>query len=95
MNSVGPMVKRAIDVILSSMVLLILLPVMAIVLVTIRLMMGRPAFLRQVRSGIQGEALRSVQVPHDSEGVKSLRHAAPRCRAAKSVGPVCLADLPR
>ena len=51
MSGVGPIVKRAIDVIFSLMVLLILLPVMAVVVVTIRLTMGSPVFFRQHRPG--------------------------------------------
>ncbi len=51
MNDVGPIVKRAIDVIFSAMVVLIFLPVMAVVVVTIRLTMGRPVFFRQHRPG--------------------------------------------
>jgi len=51
MNGVGPTVKRAIDVIFSAMALLIFLPVMAAVVVAIRLTMGRPVFFRQHRPG--------------------------------------------
>ena len=51
MNGVGPIAKRGIDVIFSSTALLILLPVMAVVVVAIRLMMGRPVFFRQVCPG--------------------------------------------
>ncbi len=51
MNGVEPIVKRAIDVIFSAMVLLIFLPVMAVVVLTIRLRMDRPMFFRQVRPG--------------------------------------------
>ncbi len=51
MNGVGPILKRAIDVIFSAMVLLIFLPVMAVVVLTIRLRMDRPMFFRQVRPG--------------------------------------------
>ncbi len=44
-------VKRAIDVIVSAMVLLVSAPVMAALAVTIRLTMGDPVLFRQVRPG--------------------------------------------
>jgi lipopolysaccharide/colanic/teichoic acid biosynthesis glycosyltransferase len=55
MSGVGVVVKRAIDVIFSSMGLLILSPVMAVVAVTIRLTMGRPVLFRQIRPGYRAK----------------------------------------
>ena len=73
MNCVGPTVKRAIDVILSAMVLLILLPVMAVVVVTIRLTMGRPVLFRQIRPGYRAKPFtlykfRTMREAHHSDG---------------------------
>ena len=55
MSGVGLIVKRAIDVIFSTSVLLALFPVMAVVTVTIRLTMGSPVLFRQTRPGYKAK----------------------------------------
>jgi len=48
-------VKRAMDVIVSAMVLLVSAPVMALVALAIRLVMGRPVLFRQTRPGYRAK----------------------------------------
>ncbi len=77
MNGVGPIVKRAIDVIFSAMVLLILLPVMAVVVVAIRLTMGRPVLFRQIRPGYRAKPFtlykfRTMREAYNNDGTLKL-----------------------
>ena len=77
MNGVEPILKRAIDVIFSAMVLLILLPVMAVVAVTIRLTMGRPVLFRQIRPGYRAKPFtlykfRTMREAYNNDGTLKL-----------------------
>ena len=94
MSGVGPIVKRAIDVIFSLMVLLNLFPVMAVVVVTIRLMMGGPVFFRQVRPGYRAKPFTLYKFRTMREAYNDRRHAAARCRATDSLGPAPAAHEP-
>ena len=47
--------KRAVDVVVSSLVLLLSLPLLVLIATAIRLLMGAPIFFRQTRAGYQGE----------------------------------------
>jgi lipopolysaccharide/colanic/teichoic acid biosynthesis glycosyltransferase len=51
---VGRLVKRAFDVAVASLALLLLAPVVAFVAVVVRLNLGAPVLFRQVRPGIHG-----------------------------------------
>ena len=73
MNGVRPIAKRGIDVIFSLTALLILLPVMAVVVVAIRLTMGRPVFFRQLRPGYRKKPFvlykfRTMREAHNADG---------------------------
>ena len=48
-------IKRLIDLATASLVLILLAPVMALVALAIRLMMGRPVFFRQARPGYRAK----------------------------------------
>jgi lipopolysaccharide/colanic/teichoic acid biosynthesis glycosyltransferase len=47
--------KRAVDIVLSTMALVVLLPVALVVALVIRLTMGSPVIFRQVRPGLHGK----------------------------------------
>ena len=66
MSGVGPIVKRAIDVIFSLMILLILLPVMAVVAVSNPLDDGPSRVFPATPPRVQNETLRPVQVSHNA-----------------------------
>ena len=86
MNGVGLIVKRAIDVIFSAMVLLILFPVMAVVAVTIRLTMGRPVLIPTAPPRVQERSRYAVQVPHDAGGILPRRHPRPDAERLTRLG---------
>lgn len=66
-------IKRLLDVCLALAALLLFAPIMAVVAVTVLLLMGRPVFFRQIRSGYRGEPFvlikfRSMRNDRDSDG---------------------------
>jgi sugar transferase EpsL len=53
-EQLGRLVKRGIDVIIAALVLLLSSPLMALVLILVRVTMGPPALFKQVRLGYKG-----------------------------------------
>lgn len=72
--------KRALDVVLASILLLLSLPVQAVVAVLIRITLGRPVLFRQQRPGLDGE-------PFELTKFRTMRaaraDAAPESEAAR------------
>lgn len=65
--------KRALDVLLSLIGLLVFAPVMAVVALAILLVMGRPVLFRQVRPGLQARPFvlfkfRTMRLDRDADG---------------------------
>lgn len=54
-------VKRIFDVVVSSLLLILLSPVLAVVFVVVRLRMGTPIFFMQIRPGLHGKPFRMVK----------------------------------
>ena len=74
----GLSVKRAIDVILSAMALLISPSRwMAVVVVAIRLTMGRPVFFRQIRPGYRTKPFTLYKFRTMREGYRPTAHRGP------------------
>lgn len=55
------MLKRALDLVLSASALLILSPVLVVLAVLVRLLLGRPVLFRQQRPGLHGTPFRLVK----------------------------------
>ena len=51
-------VKRAVDVVAAAVLVVVLLPVMALVWLAVRLVLGAPAFHREERAGVHGRPIR-------------------------------------
>ena len=72
------MIKRLFDVIISSIMVIVFLPVMVLVAFIITVNMGRPVLFRQIRPGLNGKPFvlikfRTMQVNNDPEQPDSER----------------------
>lgn len=72
------MIKRLFDVIISSIMVIVFLPVMVLVAFIISVNMGRPVLFRQIRPGLNGKPFvlikfRTMQVSNDPEQPDSER----------------------
>ena len=72
------MIKRLFDVIISSIMVIVFLPVMVLVAFIISVNMGRPVLFRQIRPGLNGKPFvlikfRTMQVSNDPEQSDSER----------------------
>jgi lipopolysaccharide/colanic/teichoic acid biosynthesis glycosyltransferase len=67
---VAPLVKRAMDVVLSAAALVVLAPVMAVIAIVVRIALGKPVLFRQLRPGLDGElfTLRKCRTMRDGSG---------------------------
>lgn len=71
--------KRAVDVIVSGIAILILLPLMALIALLVRRKLGSPALFRQVRSGQKGHPFtllkfRTMSIMNDNDGASLPDH---------------------
>lgn len=55
------MAKRAFDIVLAAIALLILCPVILVLCITIRRKLGSPAFFRQIRPGLDGKPFQMIK----------------------------------
>ncbi len=62
-----PIIKRAIDVILSLLILFFTLPFFVMIALLIRIAMGKPVFFRQLRPGRHGRIFRMIKFRTMSE----------------------------
>jgi lipopolysaccharide/colanic/teichoic acid biosynthesis glycosyltransferase len=58
--------KRAIDVIVSGIALCLVLPLLAVIAIAVRWLMGSPVLFRQTRIGLGEQPFSTGEVPHDA-----------------------------
>ena len=63
-----PLLKRVVDVVLAATALLLLVPVMVVVWIAVRVVMGQPVFFFDMRAGLGGRPIRICKF-------RSMRHA--------------------
>ena len=73
-------VKRAIDLLLSAIVLATLAPVMAVLAIRIRVTMGIPFVFRQTRPGLRAETSFAAEISNDAGCERRRRSASSRRR---------------
>jgi lipopolysaccharide/colanic/teichoic acid biosynthesis glycosyltransferase len=71
------MVKRAFDVIVSSLALLVLSPVILVTAICIAVFLGRPVLFRQERPGRQGRPFQMIKFRSMRDAVDSQGHVLP------------------
>ncbi len=68
--------KRTFDVVLSSLILIVLSPVLVVTAILIKTTSPGPVFFRQARTGRERGTLRGPQVPHDVRGRRGAQGGA-------------------
>jgi lipopolysaccharide/colanic/teichoic acid biosynthesis glycosyltransferase len=71
------MLKRAFDLLISAVALLLLSPILVVVALLIRLTMGSPVFFRQARPGLRGRAFKIIKF-------RTMLAATPGCEGVAS-----------
>ncbi|TDT43472.1 lipopolysaccharide/colanic/teichoic acid biosynthesis glycosyltransferase [Halospina denitrificans] len=80
------MLKRLLDIVISALTLLFLLPLMALIAIAVLLSMGRPVFFRQERPGLWGKPFQMVKFRTMKDAGDEKGHPLPDHQRLTQVG---------
>lgn len=86
------MIKRTIDIAVSLLALILLLPVIAMIAVVVRYNLGSPVLFRQVRPGINGEPFEMVKFRSMTDAVDKLGNELPDSQRLTKFGKLLRAS---
>ena len=86
------MIKRAIDIAVSLLALVLLLPVISIIAVIVRYNLGSPVLFRQVRPGINGEPFEMVKFRSMADAVDKQGNTLPDSQRLTKFGKLLRAS---